>query len=267
MMRVVWAMFRASWLTATSYRLQTLMTLVTLWVTVVPVYFLATALQPTMAAAIADEGKAYFPFMLTGAIAISLISVCVTAVPAAVQSGIGSGFLESLLATRAPRSALVVGLGVYPIAWGALRAILMLGAGVALGARLHVAGIPLAVAIAVLVVVTHWAIGLIAAAMIVAWRTAGPLTTAVVVASTLLGGAYYPTRVIPSWIQQLSAVVPLQYGLRAFRQVLFGGSDLATVWSDVAILATFAAGLTAIGYASLHAALRYARRRGSLSHF
>jgi ABC-2 type transport system permease protein len=265
--RTVWALFRASWLTATSYRLQTVMTLLTLWVTVVPVYFLATALQPTMAAAIRDEGRAYFPFMLTGVIAISLVSVCVTAVPSAVQSGIGSGFLESLLATRAPRSALVVGLGSYPIAWGVLRAVLMLVAGVALGARWHVAGIPLAAAIAMLVVVVHWAIGLVAAAMIVAWRTAGPLTTAVVVASTLLGGAYYPTQVIPSWIQQLAVVVPLQYGLRAFRQVLFGGADFAAVWRDVLVLATFAVALTAIGYGALLLSLRYARRRGSLSHF
>ena len=267
MTRVVWALFRASWLTATSYRVQTVMTFLTLWVTVVPVYFLANALQPTMAAAIHDEGRAYFPFMLTGAIAISMVSVCVTAAPASVQAGSGSGCLESLLATRAPRAAMVVGLGAHPIAWAALRAILMLLAGVALGARLSAAGIPLAMGIAALVVIVHWAIGLVAAAMIVAWRTAGPLTTAVVVASTLLGGAYYPTRVIPSWIQQLSAVVPLQYGLRAFRQVLFGGADLATVWGDVAVLAAYAVALTAIGYGSLLSALRYARRRGSLSHF
>lgn len=267
MRRTVWALMRAAWLTATSYRLQTMMTVLTLWVTVVPVYFLATALQPTMAAAIQNEGRSYFPFMLTGVIAISLVSVCVTAVPSAVQSGIGSGFLESLLATRAPRSALVVGLGAYPIAWGVLRAVLMLAAGVALGARWHLAGIPLAGAIAMLIVVVHWAIGLLAGAMIVAWRTAGPLTTAVVVASTLLGGAYYPTQVIPSWIQRLSALVPLQYGLRAFRQVLFGGANLADVWGDVAVLSSFAVAFTAIGYGALLLSLQYARRRGSLSHF
>jgi hypothetical protein len=85
-MRAALALVRGAWLTATSYRLQTALTFVTLWVTVVPVYFLATALQPTMAGAIVDEGREYFPFMLTGAVAISLISSCLTALPSAVHS-------------------------------------------------------------------------------------------------------------------------------------------------------------------------------------
>ncbi len=266
-MRAVLALVRGAWLTATSYRLQTAMTFVTLWVTVVPVYFLATALQPTMAGAIADEGREYFPFMLTGAVAISLISTCVTAVPSAVQSGIGSGFLESLLMTRASRWSIIVGLGAYPVLWSLLRGVLMLGAGAVLGARMHGSGAVLAIVIGALIVIAHWAVGLIAAAMVVAWRTAGPLTTGVVLVSTLLGGAYYPTRVIPSWIQEIAAVVPLQYGLRAFRQVLFGGATFAAVSRDVAVLAAFALGLTAIGYVAFVASLSHARRRGSLSHF
>ena len=37
-------------------------------------------------------------------------------------------------------------------------------------------------------------------------------------ASTLLGGVYYPTTVIPSWLASASEFVPLGYGLRALRQ-------------------------------------------------
>jgi ABC-2 type transport system permease protein len=143
----------------------------------------------------------------------------------------------------------------------------MLGAGALLGARMHASGVPLALVIAALIVLAHWAIGLLASSLIVAWRTAGPMTTGVVIVSTLLGGAYYPTRVIPSWIQDVAAVVPLQYGLRAFRQVLFGGATFAGVSRDVGILSAFALGLTALGYGAFVASLRHARRRGSLSHF
>ena len=44
-------------------------------------------------------------------------------------------------------------------------------------------------------------------------------------------------------------------------------TDLAAVWSDVAVLLAFAVAFTAIGYGALMLSLQYARRRGSLSHF
>ncbi len=267
-MRTMAALLRASWLTQVSYRVQTAMTFLTLWVTVVPVYFFSRALQPLMADAIRGEGDGYFTFMLSGAVAITVVSTCVTALPAAVQGGIGSGFFESLLMTRASRGAIAAGIGAYPILWALFRGFLMLLAGAAFGARFHASGVLPALLIVGLLVVVHWAIGLIAAAMIVAWRTAGPLATAVVVASTLLGGAYYPPQRIPiPWIQDLSVVVPLQYGLRALRRVLFGGAPFADVMGDVVVVAAFAVVLTALGYGAFLGALSYARRRGSLSYF
>ncbi|MGQ0649169.1 MAG: ABC transporter permease [Gemmatimonadaceae bacterium] len=265
-MRTVFALTRAAWLTAMSYRVQSVISLLTLWITVVPVFFIANALQPTMANAIRNEGQQYFPFMLIGTFAISLISTCVSLLPSAVQGGISSGFFESLLMTRASRLALLGGLSTYPILWSVLRGSLMLGAGALLGARMVWSAVLPALMILALLVVVHWAIGLIGAALVLAFRTTGPLAQAVVVASTLLGGAYYPTSVIPSWIERLSAAVPAGYGLRALRRVLLDGASLASVSSDVMILTGFTAGALLVGMVSFHVALRYARSTGTLSH-
>ena len=265
-MRTAFALLRAAWLGALSYRLQSALSLLTLWVTVIPVYLVANALQPTMANAIRNEGEHYFPFMLLGTFAISLISTCVSTLPSAVQGGISSGFLESLFMTRASRFAILVGLSAYPILWAILRGTLMLSAGVLLGARMHAGALPPAIAILALFIVAHWSLGLIGAALIIAFRTSGPLAQGVVVASTLLGGAYYPTSVIPSWIQTLSAFVPAGYGLRALRRVLLDGASLAAVWTDVMTLALFATCILVLGIVALNGALRYASRRGALSH-
>lgn len=265
-MRTILALTRAAWLTALSYRVQTAISLLTLWVTVIPVYFIATALQPTMADAIRNEGTNYFPFMLIGTFAVSLISICVATLPGAITAGISSGFFEGVLMTRAPRLAILVGLTAYPILWAVLRGILMFAAGALFGARVSPGSVLPALGILLLIVIVHWAIGLIGAAMVVAFRTTGPLAQAVVVASTLLGGAYYPTSVIPSWIQQLSAFVPAAYGLRALRRVLLDGASLASVSADVLVLVGITLGTLLVGVLAFRSALLYASRRGTLSH-
>jgi ABC-2 type transport system permease protein len=265
-MRTIEALVRAAWLTAMSYRVQTVISLLTLWVTVIPVYFIATALQPTMANAIRNEGTQYFPVMLIGTFAVSLISICVATLPGAVEAGIGSGFFEGVLMTRAPRLAVLVGLSTYPILWAILRGALMIGAGALLGARVSIGSVLPALGILFLIVVVHWSIGLIGAAMVVAFRTTGPLAQTVVIASTLLGGAYYPTSVIPSWIQQLAAFVPAAYGLRALRRVLLDGASLAAVSADVLILGALTIGTLLAGILAFRSALIYASRRGTLSH-
>jgi ABC-type multidrug transport system permease subunit len=78
---------------------------------------------------------------------------------------------------------------------------------------------------------------------------------------------YYPTQVIPSWLQELSKVLPLTYGLRALRQAALLNVPFSAVARDVSILAIYTAVLLGAGALTLAAALRYARRTGSLSHY
>ena len=58
--------------TAFSYRLNALFSVAGLLATVVPVYFVAKALQPVMAKSIQAEGGEYFAFVLVGMVAFGL---------------------------------------------------------------------------------------------------------------------------------------------------------------------------------------------------
>ena len=76
-----------------------------------------------------------------------------------------------------------------------------------------------------------------------------------------MGGIHYPSHVIPSWIGQLAAVVPLTYGLRALRQLFLAGQPIAAVAGDLAVLAAFATVLLAVSWSRepLEDGLRLAR--------
>jgi ABC-2 type transport system permease protein len=266
-MREAAALIRASWTTALSYRLSMVFSIMSLLATVLPLYFVAGALQPVMAKSIAAQGGEYFPFLLVGMIGYLFITTAVNAVPGAISSGISTGTLEALLSTRAPLPALLAGLTGYSFIWTAVKSLVLIAAGLVLGMPLVWSSALTSVLILVLIVLAYLPFGLISAALILAFRTTGPLSSVVLILSGLLGGVYYPTQVIPSWIQRLSDVIPLTYGLRALRQTLIEGAPFSAVANDVVTLVGFVIFLTAVSLFALTEALRYARRSGTLAQY
>jgi ABC-type polysaccharide/polyol phosphate export permease len=118
-----------------------------------------------------------------------------------------------------------------------------------------------------MIVLAHLPFGLMAASLVLAFRTTGPLPTAILTVSGLLGGVYFPTHVVPSWIEHVSAALPLTYGLRALRQALLEGLPLAGFAGDLGILATFTVGLGALAMLMFRTSMSYARRHGTLAQY
>lgn len=266
-MRETMALVRAKWLTAASYKVQMVGSTAALIVGLVPLFFVTEALQPVMADSIRDQGGEYFAFLILGLVAYSFIGTAVDALPDALSSGITTGTLESLLATPARLVHILAGLTGFRFAWTGARAVLVVLAAVLLGVDLVWSRLLPAAGIMGLVVLAHVPFGLMAGALILAFRTSYPLSEGVLFLSAMLGGVYYPTRVIPDWIQGVSDFIPLTYGLRAARRVLLEGWSTGQVAGDVLILAAFALGLTVIGAAGFLLALRHARRAGTLAQY
>lgn len=263
----VLALVRAHWQTMRTYRLQTLISLGGVIVTVVPLYFVAAAVQPVMANSIKAEGGSAFGFLVVGLATFSFVSVAVTSLPQAVSDRINSGVFEALLTTPTSLTELLLGLNLFDLLFSAVRAAVLLTAGSLLGATFLPGRILPAMAILALIVAAHLPFGLLGAAMILAFRTAGPLPKVLLMMSGLLGGVYYPTGVIPSWLRAISAALPLSYGLRALRRVLLQNASLYSVAPDLLALVGAAAILSIIGVLALSAALKRARMQGTLAQY
>lgn len=266
-MREILALLRAGWLSALSYRVNLVFSLAGLVLMLVPVYFVAHALQPVAATSIQNEGGEYFGFLVIGLAMLTIVTTTLNGLPGTIGGAIASGTLEAMLATPARLPALLAGLVAYEMSWSMIRAGLMLLAGVALGSAIRLGGIPVALVALGLTLIAYFGLSLGLAGMILVFRTTGPLASGLLVASSLLGGVYYSTTVIPSWIQQLSVVVPLTYGLRVVRKALLGATDLSGVGADLLPLAGLALGLLLFGSAAFGYGLRHARREGTLGQY
>lgn len=261
------ALTKANWRVMSSYRIQLLMSMAALIVSIVPLYFISQAVQPVMAASIRDQGGNAFGFLVVGLAAFTLITVCVTALPGAVAGGISNGVFEALLATPTSTPVLMLGLNAFDLTLAALRCAILLVAGWLLGANFAHGQLLPGIAILGLLVLAHVPLGYIGAALVIAFRTAGPLPKGLMLASGLLGGVYYPTTVIPSWLRSVSEYLPLSHGLRALRQVVLQNASLSAVAPDLLAVVGAALLLHAIAAVAVHSALRYARRRGTLAQY
>jgi ABC-2 type transport system permease protein len=266
-MHKVWALIRSQWLAASSYKLGFIFSFGSLVLSVVPIFFIAGALQTTMANVIKGQGDQYFAFLVVGLIAPNLVSSTIYALPGGLQTATSTGTLEALLATPTSVSALLVGLSGYEVLFSFVRGLVMLVAAGVMGA--HVAWLQLGASLPIvaLVVLAHLPIAILTAAMVLAFRTRGPLPQLILLASTFLGGVYYPTTVIPGWIESLSAFLPITYGLTALRAVLLEGRSIVTVWRDLSILIAFTVVALLASGVAFRAALRYARRVGNLAQY
>ena len=262
--RAVAALTRASWYQAKSYRVSLVMQVFGIVITVVPLYFITSALQSTMAGAITGESEQFFSFVLVGSLALMFVTTAMSTLPGAIAGGISTGYFESLLMTRASLSSVLAGLTSYGLLLTTVRATVMIISGWILGAHIAWSQSLPAFLIIVLLTVTHWGVGLVASALVIAFRTAGPLTQIFSTLSIFFGGVYYPVSSIPSWLGAISKAMPLAYGLQALRRVWLQGYSLTDVGPDLAVLAAMGVVALAAGIFAINVALRYARKAGTL---
>jgi ABC-2 type transport system permease protein len=265
--RKVVALVRAAWLTAFSYRLETFFSFVGLIVAVVPMYFISGALQPMMAGVIRDEAPQYFAYVLVGLISYGFIQTSVNALHGALAGEISTGSFEALLSTPTPITALLAGMIGQAFSMTAIRSAVVFAAASVIGAHVVWSGGPTALLILGLIVLSYLPFGILAAALVLAFRTTGPFPSLVLNVSTLLGGVYYPTTVIPSWLERLSAFVPLSYGLRALRRSLLDGASITASIRDLSVLMIATVILMALSLAVFSWALGFAKRAGTLAQY
>lgn len=266
-MRECLALIRSAWQTESSYRLNMAFSVISLAFVVVPLYFVSNALQPLMAHSIASQSREYFAFTLIGALTFALIAASVSALPSALGAAISRGTLEAFLSTPTHPAVLFTGMSAYAVLWALLRGSVLLLAAVILGVDIAWARTLTSVAILALLLVAYGAVGLLGSSLLLRFRTTGPLLHGTLTVSAFLGGVYYPTQVIPSWLQEVSRLLPLTYGLRALRQTALRGEPWSAVSGDLALLAAQTALLVLVGTVAISAALRHARRTGTLSHY
>ena len=172
-----------------------------------------------------------------------------------------------MLVTRAGVPSLVLGAGASAFVFTAIQAVLYLIIGaLVFGVDLHHANVSISCLVLLLSILAISPIGICAAASVIAFRQGHSALGIVTSATNVFGGVYFPVAVLPAPLKILSAVFPITHGLAALRLTLLKGAGLHAVAGDVLVLTGIAAVGVPLALALFLAAIRHARRVGSLAY-
>ena len=82
--------------------------------------------------------------------------------------------------------------------------------------------------------------------------------------SKLFGGVFFPVTILPPFLQSFSAVLPITYALTAMRKAILLGASPAELIPECLVLILFSVVLIPAGLICFRAALRKAKKDGSL---
>jgi ABC-2 type transport system permease protein len=108
-------------------------------------------------------------------------------------------------------------------------------------------------------------LGIASACFPLLWTEKGLQMAYIVQAVVLLvSGVYYPTTVLPAWLQPLSVVSPATYVIEGMRRALMDGADLVSLWPQVWPALLIGVVSIPIGLRLFLLAERHAKRTGRL---
>jgi ABC-2 type transport system permease protein len=172
-------------------------------------------------------GGSYQAFIMPGIVGMVLLF-------ASMFSGVSViwdkqfGFMKEILVAPVSRTRIIIGKTLGGATTALLQALLMLLISLVLGIRLHsVVGFFLALVVMFLISVAFVALGTAIASKMTDMHGFQLIMNFLIMPLFFLSGALFPLTDAPAWLQTLSYVDPLTYGVEALRYCFLGASTIA----------------------------------------
>jgi ABC-2 type transport system permease protein len=151
-----------------------------------------------------------------------------------------NGTLQRLLVSPASESEIVVGYALAFAVIGIIQSIVVLIAAILLFDISIVGNIFLALIVILLLAFGHQGLGILLSAGAKNELQAIQFIPLILFPSILLAGLFWPIESIPSYLQPLSYIIPLRYGIDAERSIMLRGWGIGEIWVDIVVLILFA---------------------------
>jgi ABC-2 type transport system permease protein len=252
---------------ALTYKFSFLYSIIGIFFSSATFFFISRLVNPAVPA-LGPYGGDYFSFAVVGLAFSSLLGLFQEGLPSVIRNAQMSGTLEALLVTQTSVPTILLGSSLYSLAFQILRTIfyLILAAAV-FGMKFGRVYWPGAVSVFVLTALCFLSLGILSASFILVYKMGNPLGWIFSSMSGLLGGVIFPIAILPSWLRWASYVLPVTYSLDGMRKSLLVSGGAAQVLPDIAALAAFNVVLLPLSLVLFRAAVRKAKRDGTLTHY
>ncbi len=251
-----------------SYRLSFLLQLFGIFFGVATFYFLSQLFGEAFLPQLDKYGGDYFSFVLIGLAFTGYVSLSLSTFAASIREGQVMGTLEIMLLSPTRLNTILISSSLWSYLLATLHAVIYLLVGAFLfGFNVSHINPVTALVVMVLSVASFSSIGILSAAVVLLIKKGDPVAWLFGGMSSLLAGVYYPTAVLPDWLEPLSRLLPLTYALDAMRLAVLKGSSVAELRFDILVLLGFTVVFTPLAFLVFGQALKRAKIEGSLTHY
>jgi len=176
------------------------------------------------------------------------------------------GTIEYTFMAPLSRPVHLIGMGLFAIAYGLVRATLIFAV-VAAMFGLHMPDANFATALILLGIasVSFIGIGMMTAVLpLISPEKGTQLGFMAQGIMLVVSGVYYPVSVLPQWMQWISTISPATYALRGIRAAILEGATPADVWGDIWPLLVIGVVAIPLGLWVFRRGEQYAKRHGKL---
>jgi ABC-2 type transport system permease protein len=213
-------------------------------------------------------GGRYFEFVVVGLIVVLFVNLGIGSFTNSISDEQRAGTLEIVLASPTGLATLLAGSFLTPLLLTVTQTTLYLTTAILLfRAHIPLSGLPLALPLLALTVLSFCALGVMSASFIILTKRGDPISLVAVQAGTLFAGVFFPTSVLPGPLEAVTRFVPAYYGLDGLRAVLLTGAGLGEVRNDLLWLTVFAVVLVPVSLWTFGRAIRAARVTGTLGNY
>ena len=268
LLRKAWAFFQRDLLTESSYKFGFLLDVVIAVAPVLTFFFIGKMIPANSTESLRQYGGAYFPFAMVGVALSQYFALSLNAFANAIRRTQMAGCLEATLSTRTRPQTVIVFSALYSFAMKSVHmVIIFVVSGLLLGVsyrNMDAASLVLAM---LLTVVAFSGFGILSAAIILILKRGDPIEWVMGTLFSLLGGAFFPIEVMPQWLQNIAAFLPITHALHATRLAVLQGHTPLMLWKDFLILLVMACILIPMSMAIFALSVEKGRRDGSLMHY
>jgi ABC-2 type transport system permease protein len=209
----------------------------------------------------------YFGFVIVGLVIVQVLTTSLGVMPSSVRQELVSGTIERFLVSAHGPLNGILGTMLFPLLNAFLTGALMLTlATVIFGLPLAGTAI-LALPVALIGTLAFMPFALAIVALVMAFKQVTTATQFIVAGIGIVGGLYFPIRLLPGWIQWMSDVQPFTPATDLMRHLLVGAPLLHPAGVELLKLAGFAVVLLPLGLLVLSRAIRYGQRAGTIAEY
>ena len=260
------AFFKKDLINQTSYRLSFFLNILSIFIAVY-VFFIFSRLFEGSNNYLEKFGNNYFFFLIIG-ISISDVVLRISSViNTEVRNYQLTGMFEEIINLKAPIIELLSYSFIYPIVFSIFRLLIFLFfAVVFFDLSLDFTNIGLIMFAISLTLISCIGIAYIAGAYALAFKKGNPLSAVNQLSVMVLGGVFFPTTILPDWLNYISQFIPITHALEIIRYLFITDNFLNTeVIKHFYSLALLSLCFLSIGLVVCQFAIKNGKKNGTLT--